>query len=126
MKEKYKMNNEQLDAIIERLDYIEFRQELLFSNSDLDRSIFEYELTKEQYRAIMDVMDEYRNLIENNKNYSHYDFENALYAIVPKHNGDYHMCEELAKGFMDDGRWEEVFMALYGDMPKYSYLKRER
>lgn len=120
------MNNEQLDAIIERLDYIEFRQELLFSNSDLDRSIFEYELTREQYRAIMDVMDEYRNLIENNKNYSHYGFEDALYAIVPKHNGDYHMCEELAKGFMDDGRWEEVFMALYGDMPKYSYLKRER
>lgn len=24
---------------------------------------------------------------------------------------------------MDDGRWEEVFLALYGDMPKYRHLK---
>ena len=65
-------------------------------------------------------------LIENGKDYSHNGFENKLYAIVPEHDGDYHMCEELAKGFMDDGRWEEVFMALYGDMPKYSYLKKEQ
>jgi len=35
------------------------------------------------------------------------------------------MCEEIAKNFMLDGRWEEVFMKLYGDMPKYSYLKRD-
>lgn len=120
------MSNEQFDMIMKRLDFIEFRQELLFSNSDLDRSIFEYELTREQYRAIMDVLDEFRDLIENGKDYSHRGFENKLYAIVPEHDGDYHMCEELAKGFMDDGRWEEVFMALYGDMPKYSYLKKEQ
>ena len=61
------MSNEQFDMIMKRLDFIEFRQELLFSNSDLDRSIFEYGLTREQYRAIMDVMDEYRDLIENGK-----------------------------------------------------------
>lgn len=35
------------------------------------------------------------------------------------------MCEELAKGFMEEGRWEEVFKSLYGDMTKYSYLKKE-
>lgn len=33
------------------------------------------------------------------------------------------MCEELAKGFRDENRWEEVFDNLYGEMPKYSYLK---
>ena len=72
------MSNEQFFEIIKRLDYIEFRQELLFSNSDLDRSIFEYGLTREQYQAIMDVMDEYRDLIANGKNYSHNSFENKL------------------------------------------------
>lgn len=118
------MSTEQFEKLTKRLDYIEFRQELLFNNSDLDRSIFEYELTRDQYRAIMDVMEEYRVIIENNQDYSHCEFERKLYDIVPKHDGDYHMCEELAKGFMDDGRWEEVFMALYGDMPKYSYLKK--
>ena len=98
------MSNEQFDMIMKRLDFIEFRQELLFSNSDLDRSIFEYGLTREQYRAIMDIMDEYRGLIENGKDYSHNGFENKLYAIVPEHYGDYHMCEEIAKNFMLDGR----------------------
>ena len=33
------------------------------------------------------------------------------------------MCEYLARAFMDEGRWDEVFPALYGDMPKYNYLK---
>ena len=31
------MSNEQFDMIMKRLDYIEFRQELLFSNSDLGK-----------------------------------------------------------------------------------------
>lgn len=119
------MSNAQYDAVMERLDFIEFRQELLFSNTGLDRSIFEYGLTRNQYRAIMNVMDEYRDLIDNGQSCSHHGFENKIYDIVPSHNGDYHMCEELAKGFMEDGRWEEVFMTLYGDMPKYSYLKKD-
>ena len=119
------MNNEQFEEIMKRLDDIEFRQELLFGNSDLDRSVFEYKITREQYKAIMDVMDEYRVSIREGKECSHSEFERKLYDIVPDHNGDYHMCEELAKGFMDDGRWEEVFVELYGDMPKYSYLKKE-
>ena len=29
-------------AIMERLDFIEFRQDLIFSGSELDRSIYEY------------------------------------------------------------------------------------
>ncbi len=73
-------------------------------NSDLDCSIFECELTREQYRAIVDVMDEYRALVKSGKDYSHKGFESKLYAIVPKHDGDYHMCEELANDFMEYGR----------------------
>lgn len=119
------MSEEQYKTILERLDLIEFRQELLFNNSDTDRSIFEYGLTRKQYKLIMDVMDEYRNKIDNNQKCSHAGFEQEIYAIVPDHEGDYHMCEELAKGFMEEGRWEEVFKSLYGDMAKYSYLKKE-
>lgn len=115
------MNNE----LMERLDFIEFRQELLFTNTGLDRSLFEYKITREQYREIMDVMDEYRAKIDNREDCSNGEFESKIYLIVPEHDGNYHMCEELAKGFMEDGRWEEVFITLYGDMPKYSYLKQE-
>ena len=120
------MNGEELQEIMERLDLIEFRQELLFNNTSIDRSIFEYGITRKQYRSIMDLMDEYREKIDSGKHCSHGEFEDKMYAIVPEHYGDYHMCEEFAKGFMDEGRWEEVFMALYGDMPKYSYLKKEQ
>ncbi len=45
-KKIYEISNKQLEMIMKRLDYIEFRQELVFSNSNLDRSIFEYELTR--------------------------------------------------------------------------------
>lgn len=119
------MNNAQYQEIMEKIDFIEFRQELMFTNSGIDRSIFEYKITRAQYRAIMDLMDEYRDLIDNGEKCSHYGFEQKMYEILPEHNGNYHMCEEIAKNFMLDGRWEEVFMTLYGDMLKYSYIKEK-
>lgn len=39
--------------INERLEYIEFRQQLLFNNSDLDRFLFEYEITNYEYQKIV-------------------------------------------------------------------------
>ena len=44
------------EDINDRLDFIEFRQELLFTNSDLDRMLFEYEITRAEYREIMNLM----------------------------------------------------------------------
>lgn len=118
------MNNEQYKEIMERLDFIEFRQELMFNNKDIDRSIFEYKITRSQFNDIKDLMDKYRNLIENGEKCSHHSFESDMYKILPEHDGDYHMCEEIAINFFIDGRWKEVFDTLYGNMPKYSYLKR--
>ena len=117
------MDTKEYNKIMERLDFIEFRQLLLFDNDDVSRSIFEYGLTREQYKRIMDLMQDYRERIERGEKCGHGGFELAMYEIVPDHRGDYHMCEELAKGFRDENRWEEVFDNLYGEMPKYSYLK---
>jgi len=36
------------------------------------------------------------------------------------------LCESLAQSFMEDGRWEEVFPALYGSMLKYKYYMETR
>lgn len=106
----------------ERLDYIEFRQHLLFNNDSVSRLIFEYQLTENEYHTIMDLMDNYRERIENKEKISSSEYESRIYEIVPELNGDYHFCEYIAKAFMEEGRWEEVFPALYGDNPKYSYL----
>lgn len=117
------MDAKEYNKIMERLDFIEFRQQLLFDNDDVSRSIFEYGLTREQYKRIMALMQDYRERIERGEKCDRGGFEQAMYGIVPDHRGDYHMCEELAKGFRDENRWEEVFDNLYGEMSKYSYLK---
>lgn len=67
----------------ERLEFIEFRQELLFNNTDLDRMLFEYEIDRNQYRKIMDLMESYRTMLDNHEDVNHAAFETEIYAIVP-------------------------------------------
>ena len=114
------ISQERYNEILERLNNIEFRQELLFENDEVSRILFEHEITQSQYRLIMDLMDEYRNRIRDNEDVSHGDFERRIYNIVPNKDGNYHFCEEIALAFKERNQWEEVFENLYGNMPKYS------
>ena len=106
----------------ERIAQLEFQVELLFNNTEIDRLFFESKITREQYRAIMDLMDKFRSKLDAGESVHHYDFEHAIYAIVPAYDGDYHFCESIAKLFAANHQWDEVFPALYGDMPKYSKI----
>lgn len=103
----------------ERINQLEFKTELLFSNTAVDRFVFESDITREEYRAIMDLMDLFRAKLDDGQNVSNCEFESAIYEIVPSKYGDYHFCEIIARLFAEEGRWEEVFPALYGHMPKY-------
>lgn len=103
----------------ERLDFIEFRQQLLFDNDAVSRMLFEYNVTRQQYRAIMDVFDEYRNKIEAGEDVSHGIYEQQIYNVVPQHDMNYHFAEAIAQTFHEADRWTEVFEALYGDMAKF-------
>ena len=95
--------------------------------ANIDRTFREYHITKNEQHKIMDVMDKYRNLIDDGIKVSSASFENDIISIfggdinAARHNHsiEYHFCEFIAKDFMEDGRWEEVFPALYGDLPKY-------
>lgn len=122
------MDNDQLLEKIKELEdtieFLSFRQNLLFSNTSTDRILYEYDITKEQYNKIMDLMDEYRASIDENKKVTHGSFEDRVYEIVPQHGGNYHFVESLTRSFWENGRWEEVFDKLYKDMPKYKYLKK--
>lgn len=119
MREQFDSKNLGLE---ERLDYIEFRQELLFNDTEVDRMLFEYNISREQYRAIMDLMDDYRKKIGEGNDVNHGSYEQSIYRIVPHLDGDYHFCEYIARAFMNAERWEEVFPALYGNLPKYKGL----
>ncbi|KKI91816.1 hypothetical protein WQ54_12630 [Bacillus sp. SA1-12] len=110
----------------ERLDFLEFRQELLFSNSSIDRLLFEYRVTKIQYEQIMDLFDSIRERIGNGETVNHHSYENEVYKIVPQHNHDYHFAESLAQCFHENDRWDEVFVHLYGELPKFQhYLSKQ-
>lgn len=106
----------------ERIALLEFQVKLLYNNSPSDRFVFESKITHEQYIAIMDLMDSIRNKLENGQSVHHYEFEQNIYNLIPEKDGDYHFCEIIAQLFAEEGRWEEVFPALYGDMPKYNEL----
>ena len=99
----------------ERVALLEFQAELLFNNTQIDRLFFETKITREQYRDIMNLMDSFRSKLDNGEEVHHYDFENGIYEIVPSRRGDYHFCELIAELFAEDGRWTEVFPALYGN-----------
>ena len=49
----------------ERIDFIEFRQQLLFDNDELSRLLFEYQITEAEYNSIMNLMDELSEKIDN-------------------------------------------------------------
>ena len=103
----------------ERVEQLEFQVQLLFTNSDLDRYLFETKVTPKQYEQLMNLMETYRGKISTGQEIHHSIFESEVYEIVPEYDRDYHFCELIAKLFMEEGRWEEVFPALYGAMPKY-------
>ena len=117
------ISDEEFKSLKEQMEFLKFRQDLLFNNDGISRLLYEYKIKKAEYDEIMNLMDEYRDKINNGEDVNHGSFERSIYQIVPEHNGDYHMCEYLAREFMEAGRWEEVFPMLYGDMPKYQGLK---
>ena len=108
-----------------RVAMLEFKVQLLSENTNTSRLLFEYNITHTQYVQLMDLMDDLRKKIDNKENVNHGSFESKVYVITGK-DGDYHFCESLAQSFMEDGRWEEVFPALYGDMKKYEYYMERR
>jgi hypothetical protein len=108
----------------ENVEFLTFRQNLLFSNTSVDRTLYEYDITKKQYNLIMDLMDKYRAKIDSKEKVSHGVFEDEMYDIVPQHSGNYHFVESLTRAFWENDRWEEVFDELYRVLPKYQHIKK--
>ncbi len=110
------------ESLKERIDLLEFRFELLFDNSESCRYFIERNFTRQQYNAVMDLMDELRAKLDKKEKISSMEYESRITQI--KEDCDYHDAEIIAKLFMEEGRWEEVFPALYGDSIKYkSYFE---
>lgn len=113
------MSTRQFNTIEERLDFLDFRQELLFRNNDTSRLLFEHEITQAEESLLMDLIESYRSRISNGENVTSSSFESDVYNIIPSKTGDYHFCEYITRNLMREGRWEEVFNTLYGQLPQY-------
>ena len=94
---------------------------------NIDELFEEYNITKKEQKEIMAVMEKYRTLIADGRKVSHVEYEKDIYSIfggyilASRHTPaiGYHFCEYVAKAFMEDRRWKEVFQVLYGDFVKY-------
>ncbi|UUV26923.1 MULTISPECIES: DUF1878 domain-containing protein [Lysinibacillus] len=115
---------QKIEELEQSIEFLNFRQELLFSNTSVDRILYEYNITKQQYTYIMDLMDKYREKIGNGEKVSHSVFEDEMYDIVFQHKGNYHFVESLTRAFWENDRWEEVFDELYRVLPKYQHIKK--
>lgn len=115
---------EENEKLRDNLDFLSFRIELLAEGTNSTRLLFEYKISHDQYTCIMDLMDEFRKKINQKEEVSHSEFETRISEITG--NRDYHLAESLSQAFMEDGRWEEVFPALYGELPKYKYYLEDR
>ncbi|MBA8918521.1 DUF1878 domain-containing protein [Bacillus altitudinis] len=104
-----------MNSLEERLQMIEFRQELLFRNDAFSRLMFEYEITKAQQDRIYDLMDLYRKRIGDGEEVDHRSFEQEVYEITPQNSNNYQFVEFFTKELFEADRWKEVYEALYGE-----------
>jgi len=108
--------------INERLELLEFKLELLFENTELNRLLFSNNVSREQLSKLFDLMENYRKEIELNHEVFSGTFEGEIYSILPQIKNSYHFCESFARMCWEQQQYEEVFPSLYGDSKKFEQL----
>lgn len=106
----------------ERMNYVEFRMDLLREGTDFTKYIYDCEVTEEQLKALYDIMDGLRHEIDNGNEVSSAAYETEVLQIVDSRKLDYHFCESFARLLWEERRYEEVFPALYGESMKFKHL----
>jgi len=119
------MDDERVKSMEDKIEHLEFKLNLIFHESNINRLLFEYDITEKQYSLIMTLMDEIEEKINKEVSISNSEYETKLGEITEK-EGDYHFAEYIARAFWEDERWASVFPYLYGDFPKYKHIINER
>lgn len=109
-------------GIEERLDFIEFRMDMLREGTEFTNFVYDCEITRGQLKELYDVMDKYRSKIDNSEDVSSIEYESEVLQIVDSRRLDYHFCESFARLLWEEKRYAEVFATLYKDSPKFRNL----
>lgn len=115
--------------LFEKLDFIEFRQDLIFRKTSLDRVLYEYRITRKQHSDLVDIMNKYENLIDDNQEAVYIEFEKEVHHIIERHghqhgHDHHHNYEQhdyeiskfpklLAEEFFKQDKFKNVFLNLY-------------
>lgn len=108
----------------ERLDFIEFRMDMLRENTEFSKFIYDSKITRNQLKELYKIMDELRKKIDNSEEVDSTDYECKVLQIVDNRKLDYHFCELFARLLWEEERYEEVFPALYKNSIKFQQLFR--
>lgn len=97
-----------------RVKHLEERVEMLAEIADSKTKPFtflalESNLSDEQVKKILDLMDKVRESILQKKPMHHAQFEQAIYEIVPTHNRDFKFAESVVLTLNDEHRYEDVY-----------------
>lgn len=110
----------------DQINFLSFRLDLIAYKSPVNDLLYEYDVTENQYKKIMDLMDSLRKRLDSGQEISKSTYENEINNIMLDPKYDYHFAESVARAFMEEHRWEEIFPALYGDFAKYKTYLQDR
>lgn len=106
----------------DRLDFIEFRMDLLRKGSELANYLYDCKINRKQYDSLMDIMQSFRDRIDNGEMVSSSEYEAKILDVVRDNGQDYHFCESFARMLWEEDRFTEVFETVYKDSQKYKRL----
>lgn len=110
-----------------RLDFIEFRMDLLREGTPLSYFLYDCNITRSQLKQLYDLMGKLDDKLYAGESINPTEYEAQVLKIVndPQLDYpqlDYHFCESFAKMLWEEERYVEVFKALYKDNIKYKNL----
>ena len=108
--------------IEERMDYLEFRMDLLRDGSELCKFIYDSRINREQLNGLYNIMDYCREKIGKNEEISSADYETKVLELVDNKSLDYHFCETFARLLWEEKRYEEDLPFLYKNSQKFYNL----
>jgi hypothetical protein len=106
----------------ERLDFIEFRMDLLREGTEFAKFIYDCNVTKSQLDELYDILDDIQGKIDNGLDVSSSEYESQVLNVVDHRKLDYHFCESFVRLLWEEQRYEDIFPALYKDSNKFSHL----
>lgn len=106
----------------ERLDFIEFRMDLLREGTEFSKFIYDCNITKNQLNEIYEVLDDIQDKIDRGLSVSSCEYETMVLNIVDHEKLDYHFCESFVQLLWKEDRYTDIFPELYKNSMKFKHL----